>query len=766
MVTPKVICNGRTDSPLIPWPSLAVLGGLIAAASAAYALASWLRFEEFFAGNWDLGINMQLLWTNTHGYLLYEAGDYESARANSFLFVHPTYIAIPISYLYELSPTAGVLFGLQSVVFASSIIPLYLIGRQSNVPARLLYAGLGIYLASLPVLAGILFDFHWEAFIPAEFLWTYYLWNRGRYWWAALPATLGLLTLEVFPVLLVGLVAYFAIPLVSAFRASTSRNLRTLWMALRGPALPLVGLLGLAATGYVVLSLVSHHLLPSVTGIGPSFSPPGPNSLLGITWWGISADDVGARLLYWFFLFAAFGFLPLLYRQRLLVLSAPWAIYTVLMTPNFAFTRFGYQYSLIAVGPIAIGFIEGLGLLTLATSSDLRHRIRSPGWFLLLVPVLVVSLTSSVMIITAGPEGQWLGFACGGTLFAGCLVLTGVIPRPRWKRRRVPIFQLTKRKSGELARVALISSVVLLVGSNIALSPLDPSNFLGRGEGGYSFTYTPNPSYPYMSALIERIPADASVVASNNLFPFVANDPRAYSLFWYHATPQQFPFDDSHPPMYVLLSTSQWFVPGFLDKMLYDPSAFGLVEMLYSSIWYPGSIYLFQLGYSGTTDVVQVNPFPAKTILCGSDFALGPAGAVVPSTGTPCGAIVESRQASQVVANGAAIWYGPYITLLPGNYAVTISLEGFVGGQGTGNEAILVLNANALGTDYWFDSVVRASELSTTHWTNFTYRFQLSEPHPDAEWRGYLEQLTVNGQIIPENVQLNFIEIDYTPADA
>lgn len=746
------------------WRAFALLAVLTAAATLAYSAACWIRYEEFFAGNWDLGINMQLLWTNTHGYLLFETGDYEFARANSFFYVHPTYIAIPISYLYEFAPSAGTLFVLQGAAVASSIIPLYLIGRQARVPGWLLYAGLGVYLVSLPILAAILFDFHWEAFIPAEFVWTFYLFDRGRYWWAALPAALGLTTLEVFPVLLVGMVGYFAYPWVRAYLRGPRKDFAQVWSALKGPVRPIVGLLGFAVIGYFVLGAIQVHVMPLVTGLSPSYPSAGPNSFLGLYWWGASLSNIGSRLLYWFLLFACFGFLPLLCRQRLLILSAPWALYTVLMNPNFVYSRFGFQYSLIAVGPIAIGFIVGLTLVAQTDVSSIRKRFQSPGWFLLLLPVLFGSVTSSVAMITAGPAGQWIGFGCGAAVLAVYLTLHYAPRNAREPRDRFSEFGIARRRGRELAKLAVVGSVIVLVGSNIALSPLNPSNFLGRGEGGYSFTFSPSPSYGYMAELVGHIPAGAPVVVSDNLFPFVANNPRAYSLLWFPGVPTYFPFNRANLPEYVLLSTSQWFaVPTFLDSVLFNESVYGIIMTLYSSIWYPGSVYLFKLGYSGSTDVVQVTPFPAKTILCGNDFSLGPSGVIVPASGTSCGSIVESQPPSNLSGNNLTIWYGPYSTLIPGNYTVTVSLEGELSAPGPDNTPILVMTANAQGTSYWYYAIISANQLASTHWTNFTYHFQLTQPHPQAEWRGYLAGPTVEGQSVPGTDRLNFIEIDYAP---
>ena len=78
----KVPAKGSRLRNARGWIALFVLLGAFAG---LYSALSQLRFEEFYAGNWDLGINMQLLWTNTHGYLLFETGDYEFALDNIFI---------------------------------------------------------------------------------------------------------------------------------------------------------------------------------------------------------------------------------------------------------------------------------------------------------------------------------------------------------------------------------------------------------------------------------------------------------------------------------------------------------------------------------------------------------------------------------------------------------------------------------------------------------------------------------------------------------
>lgn len=39
---------------------------------------SYIRYLDFYTSNWDLGLEMQMLADNFHGYILYEAADFET----------------------------------------------------------------------------------------------------------------------------------------------------------------------------------------------------------------------------------------------------------------------------------------------------------------------------------------------------------------------------------------------------------------------------------------------------------------------------------------------------------------------------------------------------------------------------------------------------------------------------------------------------------------------------------------------------------------
>ena len=739
-----------------------LLLGLMICFSAFYFVLSYIRFSVLYGSNWDLGGILQALWTNTHGALLYETGLSRSSGAGSFLLVHTAYIAIPVSWLYAAAPYAETLFALQAVVVASAAVPLYLLGRRAHLPRSILYAALAIFLASFPILGALLYDFHWEAFVAVEYLWTYYLLSSNRYWLAYIPALLGILTLEVFPFLVAGIGLYFAYPQIREFLRA-----RRLSASSRRSFLAMVGFVAVALVLFLGLTYLRQNTIPQITGTHLALSAPYPYTTvaLGITWWaGISLTELGSRLLYWFLLVSAFGFVPLLYRQRLLILSIPWFAYTVLMTPNPAFTQLGFQYAFLAVPPLAIGFIEGLHDFGAQLGGRSAARLPLFVWPVLLLALLVSSVEYSRALIVGKSVGLWVGFVTGIVVVAAFLVLRWV--RQSSKSPFVHGSRLVRPRlsSARTLRVTAVVALLILVGVNFAMSPLNSANLPPRLGNGYSFHYQASPSFPYMAGVVADIPADETVLASTNLFPFVANSFHAHSLLWYPAVAPYLPFNATHLPTYVLLSTSEWFaVPSFLIPALFNESVYGIRDLLYSSASYPGSIYLFELGYTGSTNLVQVNPFPARSVLCGNELVLGPSGAVTAAPGSRCGTIIESVPATRAPANESNIWYGPYSTLLAGNYTVTVSLRGSLSGPGPANAPLLMMNTNAAGAGYWYYALITAVLLSPTQWTNFTFHFQLTEPHPEAELRGYLTGYQNNDTFVPGNVQLNFIEIDYTP---
>jgi hypothetical protein len=435
------------------------------------------------------------------------------------------------------------------------------------------------------------------------------------------------------------------------------------------------------------------------------------------------------------------------------------------MTPNPVFTLFGYQYDFIAAAPLAVSFISGLGDFGAQLRGSPASRIPLPGWLLLLLPALVSGWWYSRTWIYQKDNSLWVAF------IAACIV--AVVYLGIWLARRLSasshrawVASVRRAlRSPTTLRATAVVAVGALLAFNVAMSPLNTANVAPGLGNGYSFYYGESPSFQYMPGIVANIEPGETVLASDNLFPFVANNNLAYSLLWFAPGTEVLPFNATHLPMYVLLSTYEWAeTPPFLVADLFNEGVYGMRDVVYSSYSYPGSIYLFQLGYQGPTDVEEATPYPTSMILCGHDFAIGPSGVIQPYAESPCNSIVQSSPAANLSGQGSVIWYGPYATLLAGNYTVTIALRGQPSAPAPASDPVVWMDANAVGTGFWYKLQVKADQLSPTQWTDLVFHFSLNESHPHAEWRGYVSGEKVAGTYVPGFVQLEYIEVDYSPA--
>ena len=777
------------------------LTAVVVAAAVGYFVASWWRFQGFYGTNWDLGIGMQSLWSTSHGYLLYEAGDFETSGLKSFLSLHSTYVAIPLAYVYALAPGPDFLFALQAGAVAVSAVPLYLIGRRAGLPGGWLVPALAVYLVTFTVASAVLYDFHWESLLPAEFAWTYYLWSERRYLAALVPATLGVLTLEVFPFLLVGLVLAFAYEPFRRFVAEPGASLRAVASRFRAylrRAAPLLGLLLFAIASYVALRVLQHDLIPGV--VGTSSSSLGAQVSLGIRQlFGITATSatILPSLTYWFLVFAAFGFLPLLARQRALLLSVPWFYASVFVDPRYS-SAFGNQYAFVALACVSIAFVEALAAVHRGASSTEATAVRPLEWLVAALPFLVLAVFFSTDLLRPTPTGEDLLLIAAAVLVAVLLLVAMSRDRPAgWSRavwRRSYSFRLPEEHvayheasrfetrvasaarparirglTGARARSGSVVAAVLLVVvvANLAMSPFSPVNFNATVYPGYRFSFDSNPAYAYMDDVLSALPPNAIVLASDNLFPFVANDVNAYSLLpgSPHGLPY-LPFSASHLPPYVLLSTSEWTpVPTWLKNVAFNGSVYGIRAMVYAPA-YPDTVYLLETGYAGPAQVYQAVPFPTTQMLCPSAFALGASGRLVAASGTACGSEIESDPASNLSGNGHSVWFGPYVSLLPGRYNVTMSLRGGVATDKSARAAIVLLNGGYYGdTGPWYSFNLNATTLSTSAWTLVSVTIDVPVPVSGAEFRGYIEYSGGNTAAdVNGFVDLNYVELAYSPA--
>ncbi len=741
----------------VEWAALAVLLPVFAG---TMTYLCNLRYLDFYTTNWDLGINQQLLWTTSHGRLLYEAGDYEFYGVQSFLQVHSAYVALLVAPLYSVAPAPATLFALQATVFAASAVPLYLIGRRVVRSPALLLLAVGLYLVSLPALSSLFYDFHWESFLPVEAFGLFYLLERRRFGWSLLPLLAGTLTLEVFPFVAGGVLLYFL--------ATRAQELRWRWRPIgHDPTLRLLVAVGaIAIAAYVLIRLSQVYFGPWAIGIHSGPAVPAGGLGLGLEIHATRLTLVHSAV-YWLVALAAFGFLPFL-TPRYLLLSVPWFIGSVLLETVFS-AHYGTAYGFIDLTSLAPAFLFGLGRF--------ESRLHDPGAGWLGGPaalggalaLLGAAAYGSRELLSHDPSwGYWavLGLAGVGLVAAHEITSRRTGRRgPADLRPSRPARRWRRALRGPLAPLSL-ALLAVLVGFNLLLSPLNTVNFDATPIPGYQFEYGINPMSGEMAWVTGQIPAEAQVLAGDHLFPYVANNPNAWPLPWFVMSSLNpvpyFPFTATNLPRYVLIDQSEYsLLPLFLQQDTFDPSVYGLVAYVYM-IPYPGTVYLFELGYRGPTESRLVSsPHPTEYFTY-RNLTLGPLGTVETSPPGQFGPTIASRESAGSLGEDRAIWYGPYQTFLPGNYLVRFNLcETSLSGVSP-SAPILFLTASSVGvaSPPFIEAEVSAGALSGTNWTDLEFHVSLPFPYPNVEFRGYL---AYTGSLPADAIELNYIEVTAIP---
>ncbi len=666
---------------------------------------SWLRAVELQTTTWDLGIFQQALWSTAHGRPFYEAADLETGGFHSLLEVHTVGLLYLIVPLYALLPTEATLFAVQSAVVALAAVPLYLLARDVTRSSWLALAAAVVFLAWAPTLSSNLYDFHAEAFLPVEIFTVVLLWQRARYAAGFTVVAVACATFELAPVLLFFVGAFFLIPSATTWRrwrgmlsgptavAAVVADLR------RALALPRVrasvALLVACTVVYLLLVYLRTDVLLAVLGRSPlAVAPTGyvigatPSSL------GLAVANLGvgffAKVEYWILVVALLGFVPFL-APRALVLSLPWFVFTML-SADLNYVTLGFQYGFVAAVSLLPAFAYGLG--TLERRGFFGRTVAGP---------------SAPGAGSAGPPGR-----------------PGRSVRP-----------------SSLA----VAGLTVLVAVNIALSPVNPL-MQNQGLGaGYRVSYGGTGGFAGAEALVQLIPAGATVVASDDLFPLVANDEHAYSFFWTQNNFLALPFSAADLPPYVLIAESRIdAVPAWLAGELYNTSVYGVRGVDWSSG--AGALLLFEAGYRGAAEAFGPGPsLPLSD--AGANLANADAGYPASAPGAPGPGVAAS--APGVLGT---FFEGPGGDLPAGNVSVTLLLRAssIAGAPAVpGATPVLWVGASAFAQPALLDQEYPLDALDGPAWTAVT--FPLTLPGPTI-------QFIVQGVTLDVDVEVELEEVE------
>jgi uncharacterized membrane protein len=708
-----------------------MLAGYFVAALAG----TWINFLDFHLngiGYYDLSINQQALSSTIHSnqpYPFYEATNCGRNGRCSFLLVHPVFLAYLVAVPYALWPSAFTLFAIQDLALALAALPLFAIARLVTQSNRLSIVIAGIYLVWLPAFSGI-FSFHWEAFIPLEFFLVFWLWLTHRYRWAIPVVFVAFITLEIAPVLIFLLGAYFLLDwfpsaarylwtalqrLATRVRGDTSRKTSAAssspgWKELLRP--PVVraslALMLVSVAAYVVLHefATTGGPLLGLPALPPRYAVPlaQPDYATSVTF-GDFNSAWQAKLLFWLVIYATLAMVPLL-APRTLVLSVPWIFFSLIATPGYY--RMGDQYAFVTAAVVFIGFVYGIARIkrwasavaqpTSAASRDTTTHSRT------------VNTVATPSIRIDAPKA-----------------LTPDVRRSL--RRRVSHVSLTILLVGVLAFNLFMNPLNPLAAPLKVDAPFEQQSALGL-SGGLKTT-----DYDRVLNVVSMIPDRAIVAVSPILFTFVANDPYAYPLET-GMNLSLLPFNTTDGTQYVLYSSHGGTVPSALAVEIYNISIFGV------RAWVPttaiGDVWLIQRGYTGPTQI-----FGTVALGTGGNYTAnngllpGAAGIVGASSTSPSGTVIKGAtnptNASRRVLG--RVFSGPGVSLTAGAYEVTVNLSGTQVDPPedlAGNTTVATLQLTGewagLHTETVNVTVLSLSQFGSDSWTSVEFNLELACP--------------------------------------
>ncbi len=249
------------------------------------------------------------------------------------------------------------------------------------------------------------------------------------------------------------------------------------------------------------------------------------------------------------------------------------------------------------------------------------------------------------------------------------------------------------------------------------------------GAMGYSHIQTfDNQHNTSLHEILGLVPSNSSILAQNNIFPHVSGRFDAYTIpspIW-----EGFASKATEMLNNTLAKKPEYII---IDLKANDPGSQATAELIHKTLYKEklpygllvahDGIYLFKLNYSGRPIIFDVT-YDYKSLSLQD-------GRIIPYKDSKSGCVLY-RDVSY--ANGTTFWFGPYVSLSPGKYAVTFRM---MIDEPT-NEYIMTLDVFAfdLKKQLMYALVYGSNFTEPKVWHNLTLYFELNEP-ANMEFRGF-----------------------------
>ncbi len=338
----KVLTNA--EKIIKKHPQLSVLIILVTLYIVYFTLTTFLRYDNYYTGRFDLGNMAQTVWNTMHG-RIFELTNPNGTFDESRLATHADFLLILLVPFYYIWTDPRMLLLVQTVVVAIGAFGVYLIGKNvfknKNLPLVFSF----MYLLNPSVERANLYDFHAVTLATTFLLFAFYFIQKKKMFWFLIMGILAGLTKEQ---------VWFMVGLLALFLGV--RNKKYIW----------------GITVFIIMTFISYYLIsvaiPKALGaqhfaleyyadFGDTPASIVKNMILSPE--KILASIVAPdRFIYYLKLFSPFGFLTLLAPLYFIFALPEMAIYV--LSNNNNFIQIYYQYTSTITPFIVISSIYGL----------------------------------------------------------------------------------------------------------------------------------------------------------------------------------------------------------------------------------------------------------------------------------------------------------------------------------------------------------------------------------------------------------------------
>jgi uncharacterized membrane protein/uncharacterized membrane protein YbhN (UPF0104 family) len=185
----------RLESIIHAYPQESVLAGLVLMYIIYFTLVSFLRYDNFYTGRFDLGNMVQTVWNTTQGRIFIFTNP-NGTEIVSRLAFHADFILILLAPFYYLWSSPKVLLLLQTIFVGCGAFFIYAIGKKVLKNKNLALAFSLAYLLNPSIQRANIYDFHAVTLATFFLLGAYYFYLKKKYLSFSIAALLAALTKE------------------------------------------------------------------------------------------------------------------------------------------------------------------------------------------------------------------------------------------------------------------------------------------------------------------------------------------------------------------------------------------------------------------------------------------------------------------------------------------------------------------------------------------------------------------------------------------